>query len=71
MKAFIWHEIKSVSDNYHQEGSVLIIAESIERARQLAFDDGNISGVDSDPDFIFDANNYEEKVVAFPNAGCC
>ena len=58
MKAFIWHEITSVSSRYHNEGSVLIIAESIERARQLAFDYGNISGVDRDPDFIFDANNY-------------
>lgn len=36
MKAFLWHLCKRVSDNYHENGSVLIEAATIERARELA-----------------------------------
>lgn len=37
MKAFLWEYVVECSDNYHSEGAVLIEAETLERAREIAF----------------------------------
>lgn len=80
MKAFLWHGIAKVSSNYHEHGSVLIEAETIEMARELAvlkdwFDDEapiqKMVGVDREPDAIFESNSTKENVWVFPDAGCC
>lgn len=79
MKAYLWHEIENVSWNYHEEGSVLIEAETLKRAREIAFfkdpfnDDKltSMEGIEREPDRIFDSDAKEEKVWVFPNAGCC
>lgn len=73
MKAYLWHEISKVSDNYHQNGSVLIEADSLERARELAVIDGGdpMVGTEREPDLILESNSEVEKVWVFPNAGCC
>lgn len=67
MKAFLWYNIDKVSNNYHEDWSVLIEADSIERARELAV---NMRGVEKEPDAIFTSENKAEKVWIFPNAGC-
>ena len=78
MKAFLWKGIEEVSDNYHTDGSVLIEAETLERARELARikgwreeDKGPMVGIDAEPDLILDSPSKEEKVWVFPDAGCC
>lgn len=73
MKAYLWHGIESVSDNYHERGSVLIEASSIERARELAVipEFVPMKGVEREPDRIFESDSTEEKVWVFPDAGCC
>lgn len=80
MKAFLWHSISKVSSNYHEHGSVLIEAETVERAREIAvfqdyLDDESplikMVGVDSDPSAIFESTSTQEKVWVFPDAGCC
>lgn len=76
MKAFLWDGLEEVSDNYHPHGSVLIEAESLERAREIAVFNkgGNIikmNGIEAEPDAIFDSTSLVEKVWVFPNAGCC
>lgn len=91
MKIFIWNELKEVSDNYHAEGGLLIIAESIKRAEEIAkyetgkfnFESNNYDksmkkislrnkeNIIINPDYEFDTSHTEEKVIIFPNAGCC
>lgn len=80
MKAFLWKDIKEVSDNYHTNGSVLIEAETLERAREIAIFNAatpmnpefvKMKGVEKDPDLILTSESRLEKVWVFPNAGCC
>ncbi len=79
MKAYLWHDIDKVSENYHERGSVLIQAESLERARELSkcctdkYREGSYSmiGTDAEPDAVFECDSTEEKVWVFPDAGCC
>lgn len=81
MKAFLWHEVESVTAQYHPGGSVLIVAESIERAREIAvFRDWSTSAgalvdmkmpLEAEPDLVLQAEGQPEKVWVFPNAGCC
>ncbi len=35
MKVFIWVEISDVSYSYHDDGGIVIVASSIERAREM------------------------------------
>lgn len=64
-----------VSESYHEEGGVLVVAQDEESARAalaahgegLAISDGEwarrtVYRLDGE---------YEAKVVVFPNAGCC
>lgn len=83
MKAFLWYGVDECSCSYHKGGSVLIEAETIERAREIAFfdtydiSDGYkeikkpITDISIEPDAIFDSHSTEEKVWIFPDAGCC
>lgn len=76
MKAFLWHQAEKVSENYHDNGSVLIEADSLERAKELAVIDGwndkkikmKLGG---EPDLELDSPSDKEKVWVFPDAGCC
>lgn len=74
MKIFIFNRIKKCSCNYHEEGGLVIIAESIEHAKELIKQDKCISisarewkNVES-----FDLiGNIEPKFWVMPDAGCC
>lgn len=36
MKVFVWKYLPAVSDNYHSEGGLIVFAEGLERAKELA-----------------------------------
>lgn len=65
MKTFIWERIEQLTDNYHPGGGLVIIAESLERAKTLL---PNITL--PVPDYMTDGG-IEEKVFIFPDSGCC
>lgn len=71
MKAFLWHIIEHVSAEYHHEGSVLIVASSLERAREIGRMENEKMELAKLPDAEFESFSDEEKVWVFPNAGCC
>lgn len=84
MKAFLWHDISRVSGSWHQNGSVLIQAETLERARELAtYVESSGYGenrktkiekmdIENEPDAIFEClSPADERIWVFPNAGCC
>ena len=80
MKAFLWHEINGISDWYYDGGSVLVIAESLERALEIAFIKIDFRGCkeeiihdvkNKEPTAVYELTGGEEKVWHFLNAGCC
>lgn len=70
MKVFIWSDVDNFSDNYHSEGSVVVFAETEERARDLA---NSIPGCNIKanelPDDVRETEG-SEAVHIMPNAGC-
>lgn len=72
MKVFIWERVRQCSNNWHSEGGVVVIAESEERARELANSDEEC---DIKPEeavsHVVNTDATEEKVFIFPDAGCC
>ena len=71
MKAYLWYDISYASDSYHTEGTVLIEAATLERARELGKETDRNMTIDDEPTKVFKSNSTEEKVWVFPNAGCC
>ena len=71
MNAYLWHQIKHCSDNYHENGSVLIQAKTVERAREIGTANYGPMDICGEPDEVFMCNSTEEKIWVFPNAGCC
>lgn len=75
MQLFVWQDVSDLTSNYHDNGGVLAIADSLERARQIILefpDVGSKCGVlKQDPDFTAFVTDSEEKVMVFPDAGCC
>ena len=72
MKIFIWDRVNQCSDNYHPEGGVAVIAESLQRAVEIA---NQLNGCNIQknemPDDVYEIKSDEEKVFIFPDAGCC
>ena len=71
MKIYIWQEIKHCSDNYHDNGGVVVIADNLERAEKLAMEQGCKFSPEETPDHEIETTSHDEKVIIFPNAGCC
>lgn len=77
MKIFIWERVYKLTDNYHPEGGLVVIAETLEQARVLAQSKG-VTFTDVGDDWDRDSNVIKFEIVAnesqvfiFPDAGCC
>jgi hypothetical protein len=73
MNVYIWEMADEVSGNYHSGGGLLVVATSEFRARELANSTGNIKlGEDEKVDVVIPSfETEEERVIVFPDAGCC
>ena len=87
MKAFLWQNVVDVSDSWHNDGSVLVVAEGLSEARALfaAYsEDRKIPRSvgekgrppprrieDAAPGRVYDVGNANAEVLVFPDAGCC
>lgn len=87
MNIYIWRNVTNMTDRFHSEAAVLVVAETVERARQLADEfgartdgtngrmgdapDGRRMELADDPDFVYPTTENIEQVVVFPDAGCC
>lgn len=80
MKLFIWHHAANVTDHYHNEAGVVVLAHSLEQARAIFIaernayygtdpDDDPPQVLTKDPDEIHDLS--ETKAWIFRDAGCC
>ncbi len=72
MKVFVWENVRKCSSNYHEDGGVVVFAETEERARGLANNQPgcNIAQTES-PDDVRDVTSGGEAVYIMPNAWCC
>jgi hypothetical protein len=72
MKVFVWKRIDEATDNYHTEGGVVVFAESLERAMELANAIAGCSIKESEkPDEIRNVDGDSEAVYIMRDTGCC
>ena len=87
MNIYVWRSITNMTDHYHSDAGVLVVAGTVERARELADEygsrtdstklrmsntpDGRRSELGDYPDFVYPTTENVEQVVVFPDAGCC
>jgi len=83
MSIYIWERVNMMSDYYHSEGGVVVVAKSLERAREIAREhfnpeeehetltDYDTTVFDTGPQKVFRVTSKEEYYCDFPDAGCC
>jgi hypothetical protein len=73
MKVFIWYDIDELTDNYHSDGGLVVIADNLEDARILAMERNvKFKDIELQPDLVYELKDYpKDNVIIFPNAGCC
>ena len=74
MRLFLFKRIDQVSENYHSEGGLVIVANNLDHARAIIMDMADIEPTDEEWAEVvtFDlAADYAPTVYVFPDAGCC
>ena len=74
MKVFIWETIQELTDSYHSDGGLVVIAESVDVALAEAMKLGVVFSKEEEqiPDKVYElAGDAKPDVFIFPNAGCC
>lgn len=75
MNVYIWNRLDRVTTNWHAEGGIVVVADSLDAARALAAAEIKVENPDvltSLPDHTYAiAGEAESRVVVFPDAGCC
>jgi len=74
MKMFVFEYISKVSDRYHPEGGLVIVAKDKEQVIELIEEYGIIEITEEEwkDVIIYELKNNEKpRIFAFPDAGCC
>ena len=74
MNIFIFEDLQQVSNNYHKNGGLVIVAWNIENAKKLVEPDEYIKITDEEWNNVITyelKHDEEEKYYVFPDAGCC
>lgn len=72
MKVFVWENISELTDSYHSGGGLIVFAETLERAIELAIADGvTFDESELTADDVRIVEGGEEKVYIMADAGCC
>lgn len=71
MKVFVWNYVCELTDSYHSGGGLIVFAETEERARQLAIEQGVKFGKSENPDDVREVSGGAEAIYVMPDAGCC
>lgn len=76
MQLYIWNSVSDLTDNYHNGGGVVVIAPSLERAREIvkatsyATHPDKCGALTELPNYVIDTLT-EERCFIFRDAGCC
>lgn len=72
MKVFVWDYLDNVSSSYHSDGGLLVVAETLEAAVKLAEQEPSVVVGEEQPTVVYETTeDAEQRVMVFPNAGCC
>ena len=74
MKVFILEYVDNLTERYHSEGGMVIIAKDLLQAKELILDDKYCNPTDEEWNnaIAYDLiDNPDPKVFIFPDAGCC
>lgn len=76
MYIFIWFDVNGLTDRYHDSGGLVIIASSLEAARESFRkehpEQDKCEMFDVDPDETFELKgDISNRVYRFQDAGCC
>ena len=73
MKVFVWECIDNCTDHHHSGGGVVVFAEDLEKAKQLAMAKGCLFSKDEqEPDETRTVlSEGKEAVYVMKDAGCC
>lgn len=79
MKLFIWYHAGNVTERYHSEAGIVVIAEDlascramIEAATWVRYDpDSPCEALTVEPDVVREAAEGSPFIWIFPDAGCC
>lgn len=75
MYIFIWEDVKNLTGRYHDGGGLVIVAESLDKARAAYLrDEGktDCSALTVPPNRVITCADHESpSVFVFPDAGCC
>lgn len=70
MNVYIWKRIENATNNYHPEGAVVVVANTVEEAVSLAASEG--ANIVTPPDVVYQLAAEETKTAfIFRDAGCC
>lgn len=73
MKLFIWDYVSNATGNYHDEGGIIVIAETLDRAREMigaAKEREACEALTKDPDLTRECEG-PEHIAVHQDAGCC
>lgn len=71
---FVWENVDGLTNNYHDGGGTVVIADNLEVARKLLVENGVSEGSEvltESPNYTTSVVSDEDKVFIFPDAGCC
>lgn len=80
MKLYLFKRIEQLSDSWHQEGGLVIVANDLEHAKSLIANEEYIKPTDAEwveaIVYPLDTSNDSDPhiwpvVYTFPDAGCC
>jgi hypothetical protein len=66
---FVWENVGGLTGNYHDGGGTVVIAESLDAARQLL--PPGCDAIKEEPSFTASVVCEVDQVFIFPDAGCC
>jgi hypothetical protein len=73
LHVYIWESVSDLTDNEHNGGGLVVVAESLERAREICEANVEVKQFPSEePDCVLLVpDTSSERIYVFPNAGCC
>lgn len=73
MKLFMWDFVGGATGSYHDGGGVVVIAETLERAREMIAAEKErekCEALTQEPDLVRECDG-PEHISVHPDAGCC
>ena len=74
MKQYVWKYQNPITTEWHSGGGLMIITNgSYQELWNKYFHDNGLEGLATldEPDFVWNVDATEERIIVFPDVGCC